>query len=348
MKFFCFFTVFILGSAFAFTQTREESRIYIRSVAENTAHADFFLENFAMEAIVGGYNLTTSPDDADFILGLTVIPNTIRFDDGTEEPVPPDEKQFLLRLSLARTGDNIEIIAFSFPFTELEEMYIHNPYLLRDIMVNIPFSRPTPVAAPPVEVEVIREVTVEVIREVQVVREIIFDEPDLWRNKWLYLRMSADLPITYYEDNSQFEVMPGATLGLEVQFLNWMSAELNFQARFINTTNYTFTPGIGLQLKFPLKPARHFMLSPYIAGSYSINVDDLFDSIPGIAVGGGFQFGVKGGERGAWFFDVNFMHMLDEAHIRNVFSGSSPSQEWNRFTIGIGIGYKIGFIARNG
>ena len=383
MKRLCVFLVLLaLTAAFGFAQTREESRIYIRSVAENPAHADFFLENFTITAITQGYTLAENAADADLTLVLRVVPNVILYDDGTEEPAPPGEKQFLLRLNLTRNFDNVEIIAFSFPFTELEEMYYHNPYLFEVVMESVPFVQPDFDPTVIVEVvrevsnEVIREVEVEVVREVQVVREVhvirevVRVEPDLWRNKWFYLRLSADFPLTYYRlrptglldgsyifsgnghhsyIGSQHVMVPGATVGFELQFLNWMSAALNFEMRFADAIDYAFVPGIGLQLKFPIKPLRHFMLEPYIAASYTFNTAAHSDSSPGLALGGGFQFAVKGGESGAWFFDVNFMYTLNEVRTRNIFDSHFPNPailHWNRFVVGLGIGYKFGFIDR--
>jgi hypothetical protein len=400
-----FLVFFITGLCFsAFAQTQEDSSIYIRSFAQNPAHADFFRENFAMEALRGGYNLTNNLGDANFILALTVMPNTIFFDDGTEEPAPSEEKQFLLRLSMTRAGDNIEIVAFSFPFTELYEMNDHNPYLLRHVMANVPFSRPdadivrsaeveiirevTTEVIREIEVEVVREIEVEVIREVEVVREVPVvryetlvmevpvEEPDSWRNMRLYLRISADLPINYYQIRSeglfngthifdgsidnptrysrlddQILMIPGATIGLELQFLDWMSLEANFEIRFADVIDYAFVPGFGLQLKFPIKPARHFKLSPYLAGSYTWNWANHINSFPGLALGGGFQFNVRGGNRGAWFLDLNFMQSLDQVHTKNVINPELfPNPDilrWNRFVVGLSIGYKFGFIERD-
>jgi hypothetical protein len=270
-------------------------------------------------------------------------------------------------------------------------------------MVNVPFSMPERVLVPVREeivrevevireIEVIREVEVEVLRvvevevevvkelEVEVVRvdtvvvEVGIEDPDLWRNKLLYLRVSADFPATYYQAkpdgllngayifsgdigspdrfarlDDKLVVVPGATIGLELQFLSWMSAELNFELRFADAIDYTFIPGIGLQLKFPLKPFRHFMLEPYVAGSFSVNSADHSVSYPNFALGAGLQFGVKGGESGAWFLDVNFMNSLGEARTKNVVNRSFPNPEilhWNRFVVGLGVGYKLGFIDR--
>jgi hypothetical protein len=188
----------------------------------------------------------------------------------------------------------------------------------------------------------------------------------------LYLRVSADFPLTYYRirpnglfdgayifygnisnpnnysrlDN-QHVMVPGATIGLELHFLNWMSTALNFEMRFGDAMAYAFIPGFGLELKFPIKPARHFMLEPYISGSFSMNTGSHSVSFPDFSAGGGLQLGVKGGDRGVWFFDANFMHSLGDIRTRNIVNNEFPNPEvlhWKRFVAGLSIGYKFGFI----
>jgi hypothetical protein len=119
--------------------------------------------------------------------------------------------------------------------------------------------------------------------------------------------------------------------------------------RFGDAIDYAFIPGLGLQLKFPFKPGRLFMLEPYIAASFSMNTARHSVSFPGYAVGGGLQLCVKGGESGAWFLDINYMHTLREISTRNIISSDFPNPgilHWNRFVVGIGIGYKFGYIDR--
>ena len=333
--------------------------IHIAPVIATAEQAAFLQEQFEAEAAAGGYNLTRNRNDADYILNLEVRPNTILRNDGTESPAPSGEKRYRLNFTLDRNEDNIEIVAFSFLFTELNEINAYIPYLFDEAMAIVPAaSRQDTVK------EIVR------VEEVEVVRQVLVEEPVSWRNKWLYLRVSADVPVNYYKVkpggllngshiyneepprqsrlDDQFIMVPGATVGLEVQFLNFMSAAVNFEMRFADVSDYALIPGASLQLKFPIKPARHFMLEPYIAGSYSMNMAEHSVSFPAFAVGGGFQFGVKGGNNGALFLDVNYMHSLGEVRAKNIVENYPKPDElhWDRFVIGLGIGYKIGFIDR--
>jgi hypothetical protein len=371
-----FFAVFMIFgiTAAVLSQSQSDIHLHIRSVAANPEHSEFFRENFTREALAAGFTLVNNPREAAYILNLEVQPNVIVFEDGSQEPAPPDEDQFRLRLRLTSNIDNAEVISFSFPFTELREMFNYNADLFYSVMVNVPYAWPEDIQVLEVvrEVEVLREV--EILRNIEVVREVLVQEPDSWRNQLLYLRASADFPLNYYQrrPNGLFEgtfiydgppnnpsrysrlddkilIVPGATIGLEAHFLDWMSAELNFQMRFADVIDYAFIPGIGFQLKFPFKPARHFKLSPYAAGSFSMNFADHSVSYPPVALGGGFQFGVKGGENGAWFFDINFMTPLGDVRTKNVINPDFPlpsELRWNKFTVGLGLGYKIGIMSR--
>jgi hypothetical protein len=67
--------------------------------------------------------------------------------------------------------------------------------------------------------------------------------------------------------------------------------------------------------------------------------------------GGGLQLGMRGGEAGAWFVDLNYLHTLNnflQDHISAVkeVSTNSPQIFWNRYVIGLSVGYKFGFIDR--
>jgi hypothetical protein len=278
----------------------------------------------------------------------------IAYDDGTMDLPGPEDKQHLLNLTLVRNEDNVDIASYSFAFTDLAEMYEHTLYLVYWLMANVPLTK----LGDPI------------------------NESDLWRHKWLYLRFSFDYPVAtfynvkqdglwygriyrigsnvgtpsnpYYQEtervNHEVTVMPGATIGLELQFLNWMSAEVSFLLRFGDPhAGGSFIPGIGLQLKFPLKPAVHFMLEPYIMGATQHNSQiGTRESFPFWAVGGGMQFGVKGGNMGALFFDASFVYNLGDVRLNNPEgAGWGPEQiHYTRYAIGIGIGYKVGFFDR--
>ena len=295
-----------------------------------------------MEALAAGYTLANSDNDADYTLRLAVTNNMVVYDDGFEEQAPPDEPQFILSLTLFRNEDNYEMVSFSFPFSELEEMYDHNLALLYQAMANVPLTK---------------------------LGDVV-EETDRWRNKWLYLRGSLDFPITvhalsgvdtvyrvtgsetdfssYQKLHHQVAYNAGLTLGLELQFLNWMSAELDFIARFGDPLGNAFVPGLGLQIKFPIKPSRHYMLEPYVMAEAQMNTSSSY--IPPLSVGGGMQLGVKGGETGAFFVDANFLYTLGKIITESPYADTDfrdPNEiPWQRWIISIGIGYKIGFIDR--
>jgi len=198
-----------------------------------------------------------------------------------------------------------------------------------------------------------------------------------WRNKWLYLRTSFDFPITFYKlkgkgliagsgiYNGTFEdptmvsqldnkvvALPAMTLGAEIQLLNWLSVEPNFQVgwEYMNDMDF-INMAIGLELKLPLKFIRNMMLEPYGAVSYRISKPPtVFHSFPLIAFGGGFQFGTKGWKNtGSVFIDINYMYHYSDTGMNNPYGELYPNPEviyYQRSVIGLGFGYKFGIINR--
>jgi hypothetical protein len=307
------------------------------------------MDNFTMETAGAGYYVTENASEADYTLKLEVKPNMILYDDGTQELAPPDEAQFVLFITLLDNDENTEVVTFGFPFTDLDEMNEFNLYLLYEAMANVPLTKFAGDFEPP-EVE-----------------------PDHWRNKWIYVHAAFDYPIVSYQlksdglwgGNSIYDTsanpyprseldhkvraVPGFTVGLEFQFLNHMSAEVDFDMMFGDPMNYSFIPGIGVQLKFPIKPSDRFMLEPYLAANSRLNTSTTFAQYPFFGLGGGFQFGVKGGSMGAFVIDANFIYSLGDIITHNTNTAfPMPNQiHWNSWTVGLSVGYKIGFFNRN-
>jgi hypothetical protein len=332
----------LFGAAvFSYAQTRDDVAIYIPMPVGGTSDQQvFFQDNFIMETTAAGYSIAQSEREGDYTLKLEIKRNMILYDDGTEEEAGPDEKQYLLELRLVRIDDGTEIVMFNFPFTELEEMYEYNLYLLYQAMANVPLTKLTAVP-----------------------------DTDHWRNKWLYIRGSADFNIVAYAmDGSKtnevsdgagnwtnvFEagtgretpVGPGATLGLELQFLNWMSVEGDIKIIVGTPDDLSFVPTAGVALKFPIKPntlrSKHFMLEPYVGVDFPWPAGGYIKQFSLLSVGGGFQFAVRGGDMGAFFIDLNGQYSLGDIHT------VSPNRRfwWTRWVLGVGIGYKIGFVNR--
>jgi len=358
MKIRCIFGALIIAAAaFAAAQSRDDVRIYIPLVvAVDPMQADFFQKNFLMEITAAGYTVTENVMDADYSMRLRVRSNATVYSDGSSSPIPPGDHKYTLEINLVRNSDNSQVVSLSFGFSELEEMYNHNLSLVYQTLANVPLNRSD---------------------DKTLVKYMVGqneDRDDWWRNKWLYVRASLDFPISYYQlqpeglhDSTytydgprenparysrithQIIPMPGATIGVELQFLYWMSLEANFEIRIGDAVGLAFVPGIGVQLKFPVKPSSHFMLEPYAAGVVSTYVKDNSPISPRYAIGGGVQLGTRCGRMGAIFFDASYLHSLAEVVTNNpdpIFT-QPETLHWKRFVIGLSLGYKIGFINRS-
>jgi len=353
-----FLALLIAAATSAAAQSREDVRIYIPLVvAVDPMQAEFFQKNFAMEIAAAGYTVTENIQEADYSMRLRVRSNAPVNSDGSLGTVPPGEFEYTLQITLLQNSDNSQIVSLSYGFSELEEMYHHNLSLIYQTLANVPLTRGGE----------------QTLVKFMVGRD--GERDDWWRNKWLYLRVSADYPINYYQYKSNglykggfiFEgddienpdrysrmtpqvvvAMPGATVGLELQFLDWMSFEANFEVRLWDAAGFAFLPGIGAQLKFPLKPSSYFMLEPYAAFVISANNEDNSLSFSRYSVGGGIQFGVKGKNEGIFFFDANYIYSLGEVITRNTDDHfrQPAALHWNRFVIGLSVGFKTGFLNR--
>jgi len=346
MKRLCYFLIILTAAAYVFAQTREDIRIYIPPVNAGPDHAAFFHENFINETKGAGYTVTENAGEADYSLKLDVGPNMILYDDGVEELAPSDEPQFVLNINLLRNEDDVVIISLFYPFAELEDMYEFNLYLLYQAMANVPLTK-----------------------ELGAV-----NLSDKWKNKWIYVRASIDYPITFYglrphdyygpaiwnnetmNQNSKsinidniISPWIAATVGIEIQYLNWMSTEVNFNLSFKDPMGNAFIPTIFIEQKFPVKPSEHFMIEPYAAVTFPTNTSSRSKEFPKLGVGGGVEFGVRGGSMGAFFVDLNYIYYFGDVVVSNTNSTYKyPSTvDYNRFVIGLGMGYKIGFIDRN-
>jgi hypothetical protein len=208
---------------------------------------------------------------------------------------------------------------------------------------------------------------------------------DMWRNKWVYLSFGVDLPLAFYTivspavlwsvgggtnpvwsgrdvDTDHTQIVPGLIAGLEVQFLDWMSAEANFAMMFGDSFGNTFTPSVQIKApKFIWKPAIHFMIEAYPMVEFEMSTSPILVK-PGVAAGGGVQFGIRGfggntGDAvGAFFLDVNFRYSIGEttfaptgrtAGSKGNSAGYDPAfSSFNHYVLGISVGYKIGFMNR--
>ena len=355
-----FLLLFLVFSGAIFTLEAQNRRIFFEGTSGRPDHIAFFRENFQLEATASGYTVVANRDDAGYTFSFRIAPNTIVYEDGVEEPAPPDEPQFNIIITFIKNEDNVELATFDFPFSTLEEMFAYTQYLFLRAAVLIP----------PLDES-----------------DFTAQEDNEWQNKWLYLRVSAGFPFTFYQlmgnglvggkgvyagtskenpgstmplDN-KVVALPGFTLGAEVQFLSFMSAEVVLQADLENLNNTNFVNmAAGVELKFPLKMlkmARNINLAPYGKFLFPMNLSSpsifdstkIFDSQPKFALGGGLQFGIRGGKSGSVFFDINYMNYLGDAVMINPYDPEYPNPatiHYKRQVFGFGAGYKFGFIQR--
>jgi hypothetical protein len=288
--------------------------------------------------------VTEDSRQADYTLNLEVKPHMIMYDDGSQERATEEDLLYILEVSLLNNKDRKEIVSFDYAFNSTDEMYEYNLYLLYQTMANVPLTKLSG-------------------------KEEL---PEYWRNKWIYLRASFDYPITFYQLMNPYEIwgprpnssnpdevvrqglnheispFPAATFGFEFQYLNWMSTEFSFNLSFSDPMSNSLIPAIQIEQKFPIKPSKNFMIEPYAVVSFPMNTSSKSVQFPKMGVGGGCQLGVRGGDMGAFFVDINYIHFLGDVVMRNenqVYK-NPKSITYNRFAVGLGIGYKVGFYNR--
>jgi hypothetical protein len=340
------FTLLLILSISSLAAQLQNRSIFFEGTSTLTEHRSFFLTNFAMEAGALGYPIAATKDEAGYIFRF----NVQRYTD--ENP----DTQFIILVTLLLKEGEVELVSFGWPYAQLDDMYEYNQFVFFKAAVLIPGISEEDLA--------------------------VMQEPDTsWQNKWLYLRLSVDYPIVFYAlqpdglaaggtavydgdiskptrhvplDNIVLP-SPGLTLGLEAQFLNFMSLELNFQATAGDPKTYSFFNfAAGAELKY-IHKTDNFIISPYLAFTYPLNMSSEFSEFPLYAFGGGIQLGVRGSCSGAFFLNVNYMLSLTNAIRHNPYRKDNgmdwaPFPEvinYKRFVFGLAIGYKHGFFDRN-
>jgi hypothetical protein len=345
-KFFLFAVVALLPCAAVIAQTRQDTTIYVPVPMGGSGEQQAFMqEQFSMEATAAGYAIVDSARESDYTLQLRINPNLIVYSDGSTAEPGPDDKQYIVELHLTRTSDNEELVSFSFPFSQLEEMYEWTLYLLYQATANIPLTK-----------------------------YIATIDTEHWRNKWLYIRFSFDYALVDYAPdpakNTAYSVpigqdavgipisridsfMPGAVVGLELQFLDFtprisLAAEADIKLLFGDPSGATFIPAIAFAIKVPIKPSKHWMIEPYLMVDFPISTSTSVISFPILGVGGGVQVAAKGGEMGGFFADFNVIYNIGNVHTENLSNNFTPKEVyWNRFVVEVGVGYKLGFFNRH-
>jgi len=336
-------TIFFSAALFSFAQDFElpNRNLYIEGSAEVSSHRTYFMDNFKMEASALGFNVVDNKADAGY---------TFKFDSQRYEG------DFIVLITLTLNDGDVEIVNFGWPYSNLDEMYEYNQFVFFKAAVLIP------------------GVNEDELRTMMAQERI---DPR-WRNKWVYLRVTFDYPIAFNilkksdeliggsgaylgkfdkPDNIQhidhkILPMPGATVGIEIQPLNFLRLEVNFQAHLGNTEDNMFLNlAAGAALKVPLKFFKSFDIVPYGAFLYPLTISPDYVKFPQFFVGGGVEVDVKMGKSGALVFDFNYMlpfPLTDTVVMKNPYTTAPnpPEIHFNRFDLGIKVGYKVGLFNR--
>jgi hypothetical protein len=374
--------ILILGAGFPlFAQSSPKTYIFfqpITGVGSNPEDKGLITTMLNNEIRARNCALLDSPYGTDFILYGMLGPYYEGYEDWYLKSTSPGastysynaliqetaNQLYVFQLMLRNTKTNETLVQQNLYYASMDEVYNFFPLLVHNLFSHI-LGTPAYTVA-------------------QAAPDQAYDPSiDNWRNKWLYVRTSVDFPITYYqlkEDgliggigvyeglpdkpnrvsplDNQVVLLPSLTVGLEVQFFNWLSLEPKFQVGLdhMNETDF-FYMAAGVELKVPLKFMRNIMFEPY--GAFTMPIltpsdifvtSPLFGSFPWFGFGGGFQISTYGGKAGAVFVDVNYMYFGDVG-IKNPHGNLFPNPEvihYNRSVISLGIGYKAGFINRKG
>jgi hypothetical protein len=301
----------------------------------NANLVDGFKHALIIEANAAGYRTTESLNEAKYQIKFAV-----EFD--------RDEQRFRFTVSLIKVEGLSEVITMEYFFADEEEMLLYSQLVFFMLMANLPED------------------------------EISAPEDNTWRNKWLYINTSFDYslmllalkgdnlmgglgifnssvdpPLVAPMDN-KIVPMLGAGLGLEFQFLDFMSIEPHAQISLENAVidHPVYSLLFSVQIKFPLKFFKYFVIEPYGLAAYPMRIfdgdEDIFFTYPEYIFGGGVQVAVKAGKSGALFFDVGYMY-LGDTELNNYYGELYPEPDTIHFdhsVLKFSIGYKFGFFNR--
>ena len=374
------FILLITAASCLFAEELYDRTLYLEGSALRSDHMRFFYDHFKMDAETLGIPLVNSRHEAAYIFKFDVAANLILYDDGTYELAGLEDKRFVLEISLINNEDDEELISFGYLFNDVEEMYEVAQFLFFRAVVYLP---------PAVFLVDSTESAEAIMLGLPPVSESIpSSTDDNWQNKLLYIRASLGFPITFYNlrpdgliggigiydgsfaspsrvaplDNKVM-FLPAVTVGLELQFFDFMSLEVNFQAGWEHLNDQDLlNMEAGVELKVPMKFIKNVVISPYASFSaplpnpisltpsalgsvyYEENIQSIF------AIGGGVQLGLKGGASGSIIVDINFKYSLGDSIMNNHYGYLYPKPvqiHYRRSVIGIGVGYKFGIVNRH-
>jgi hypothetical protein len=330
----CVFMLFFCSFSAVYAENSKNITLCIQGSGGQPNFVQGFKEALIIEAKAAGYNVTENLSAAKYSIKFSVDL------DQTQE-----KSKFIV--SLVKVSDSSVIVSMEYLFADEEEMLLYSQLVFFMLMANLPDNE-----------------TSEAV-------------DNNWRDKWVYINPYFNYSLMFlalksdgligdsgiYNDSvdpwlvspidNKISPMPGVGLGLEFQFLPFMSIEPGF---LISREEAVFEGLMwnmlaSVRVKFPLKIFRNVMLEPYGIAAYPLRFpkeNEPFATYPLYVYGGGMQIAAKAGKNGALFVDVNYLYYGDTS-LYNQFDKLYPKPEtihYNHSVLSFGVGYKIGLFNR--
>ena len=360
--------IIILAVTFPISaQVIREARVYVPPVAGHGRISDkaFFYRQLTSEVVFQYYALVRSQRVCDYILRAVIVPYGVEEPEGLAEPKSPIPNNPLPPVSKKKgvqeyfsweLGNNIHFYnaAGEDNYSPNNEITPEEQFVIAD---DQEFS---------LKLELINNVTGEILGKQQLVftaadasvgdllsiqvYNMLAGIPDIeetydWRDKWLFLEASfLWAPRVYTQNNPSINWQNfGLRAAFEFHFTDFMSFGLGTQ--FVQDWVVTSKSEhrdlileIPISIKGVFKTAEQFVIEPY--AGLALNFSLMNATIPSAASWFlGLQFGVKAGP-GMIVIDPRFSMDFEKSRL------VGKDNIYQRDSMQIGVGYKIGFILK--
>ncbi|MCL2255173.1 MAG: hypothetical protein FWC09_12090 [Lachnospiraceae bacterium] len=353
---------------FAQNKVFREARIFVPPIAGFGRPADnvFFYRQLSSEVVFMYYSLVRSQRGCDYILKATIIPFGMEETEsqGIKRPIPENPNPPLRNYPREREYFSWEID---------DDIYFYDTAGEGNYDPNVRRTPSEPFIITDdhectLRLELINNITGDALGRQQLVYAKVdasvgdllsiivynmlsgipsIEETNDWRDKWLFLETSFLWAPRIYTE--KYESVNWINFGLraafEFHFTNFLSLGIGtqFVQDWIVTEKYDeghrdLILEIPIALKLVLKPAAQFVVEPY--GGFAFNISLMNATIPSPASWlVGLQFGVKAGP-GMIVIDPRFSMDFSESSL------VLEDKIYQRNSMQIGIGYKIGFLLK--
>jgi hypothetical protein len=335
-----FVFLLFLSSLAAFSQTRQDTLVYVLDIAGGTAgERSFFMDNLRLEIPAAGYALTTEILDADYALSCYLL------DDKTGEGR-------LLMCSLLDAQTEKELVSTALLYHGVDEAYEMLPYVLWSLFANAPLKSPPP-EEKMAEIEKEAPVSLELPREEEPADS--GEPPDSWKYRWLFLNARAGLSSRYYLAAS--DTAPSASIltldaGAESELhlfkflalqlgLNFALDRAEYRRSPANPSPMVYATSVlsaPLMVKYLFNPSPLTTLGPYLGAYASFPLLGAAKP-PLLGLLAGLDLSVKTGP-GVLLFDLRYAADLGNTDVMD------SVIDYYRMFLTLSAGYKFGIVRR--